>query len=284
MTELLVTTNWLHQHLDDPNIRIVDIRGHVLPASEPKPHYFAHRDDYLVSHIPNAVFVDWVYDITDPDSPNAGHIAQPSAFAHLMGQLGIDEHTHVVAYDDFGGIFAARLWWGLNYYGHEKVSVLDGGWTKWLAEKRPVTADPPIVTPKRFHAKPNAAWRLTIEQVHEGIQNANLILVDVRTPDEYNGKTSRAKRFGHIPTALNLPRGDLIAPDNTMLPVEALRLKLAHIGITNDDQPVGIYCNAGVSASYGLLAMRVAGFKGGAVFDGSWKEWANDEDKPIVGT
>lgn len=282
MTDLLVTTKWLNQHLDDPAIRIVDIRGRVLPANEPKPHYFAHKDDYLVNHIPNAVFVDWVHDITDPNSPNAGHIAKPEPFAQLMGNLGIDEHTHVVAYDDFGGIFAARLWWALHYYGHEKVSVLDGGWTKWVSEKRPTTADIPTFAPQFFLAKPNPDLRLTMEQVQDGITADNVILVDVRTPDEYHGRASRAKRFGHIPTASNLPRNNLISAENTMLPVDELRLRFAQIGIIGDGMPVGLYCNGGVSASYGLLAMRVAGFTGGAVFDGSWKEWGNDETKPIA--
>lgn len=282
MTDLLVTTDWLSEHLYEDDIRIVDIRGHVLPASEPKPHYFAHRDEYRRSHIPNAVFVDWVHDITDPDSPNAGHIAKPQPFADLMSRLGIDEHTHVIAYDDFGGIFAARLWWCLNYYGHERVSVLDGGWTKWVIENRPITTDMPIILPKQFIPKPNPAWRLTIDQVQAGIESDNLILVDVRTPDEYHGRASRAKRAGHIPTAINLPRNDLITSESTMLPIDELRLKFAQIGIIGDGVPVGIYCNAGVSASYGLLALRVAGFQGGAVFDGSWKEWGNDNDKPIA--
>jgi len=280
MTDLLITTDWLADHLNDPNIRIVDIRGHVLPANQPRPHYFAHKDDYITRHIPNAVFVDWVLDITDPDSPNAGHIAKPEPFAHLMGSLGIDENTLVVAYDDFGGIFSARLWWALNYYGHERVVVMDGGWHKWIAENRPTTADLPIITPKIFTPKVNPALRLTIDQVQTGIQT-NMPLIDVRTPDEFMGRASRAKRFGHIPTAKNLPRNDLIRADNTMLSVPDLRLKFADMGITTDGDGVAFYCNGGVSASYGLLAMRVAGFNGGAVFDGSWKEWGNDETKPI---
>ncbi|HRF96468.1 MAG TPA: rhodanese-like domain-containing protein, partial [Aggregatilineales bacterium] len=169
----------------------------------------------------------------------------------------------------------------LNYYGHERVVVMDGGWQKWTAENRPITAELPLIAPKLFTPKPNNALRLTIEQVQAGINNGTMPLIDVRTPAEYEGKASRAKRFGHIPTAKNLPRNDLIRADNTMLPVEQLRLKFADMGITADGDGVGIYCNGGVSASYGLLAMRMAGFTGGAVFDGSWKEWGNDVEKPI---
>jgi thiosulfate/3-mercaptopyruvate sulfurtransferase len=137
---LLVTTGWLQDHLTDPNLRIVDIRGHVIPASEPLPHYFNHLDDYNKSHIPGAVFVDWVHEITDPADPRHAQIAPPERFSAAMSRAGIGSATFVVTYDDASGMFAARLWWALNYYGHHNVAVLDGGWNKWIAESRPTTA------------------------------------------------------------------------------------------------------------------------------------------------
>lgn len=278
---LLTTTDWLYDHLQDKNLRIVDIRGRVLLPTEPTPHYYAHRAEYDQSHIPNAVFVDWVHDITNPNSPHGAQIAQPQAFADLMGKLGIDENTLVVAYDDFGGILAARLWWALNYYGHERVMVLDGGWHKWIAENRPITSDAPHMMPTTFIPKPQPILRRTIEQVTEGIKVQDMALVDVRTQAEYQGKASRAKRYGHIPTAVNLPRNDLIRADSTMLPVDELRVKFGRAGISPQAGDVVMYCNGGVSASYGLLAWRVAGYDGGAVYDGSWKEWGNNLDMPI---
>jgi thiosulfate/3-mercaptopyruvate sulfurtransferase len=105
--------------------------------------------------------------------------------------------------------------------------------------------------------------------------------VDVRTPEEFAGKSSRAKRKGHIPGAANLPRTDLVGPDGTMLPAEALRQKFAQAGVDESAPEAIIYCNGGVSASYGLLAMKVAGLPNGTVYDGSWKDWGNDESKPI---
>ncbi|MBC7870012.1 MAG: sulfurtransferase, partial [Chitinophagaceae bacterium] len=139
----IVSTAWLAEHLNDDNLRIIDIRGHVAPPTDPHPHYFAHRADYDQSHLPGAVFVDWVRDITDPASPNGTQIATPEAYAAFMSSLGIGDDTLVVAYDDAGAMFAARMWWTLNYYGHDKVVILDGGWQKWISEDRPVTTEIP---------------------------------------------------------------------------------------------------------------------------------------------
>lgn len=276
----LVTTEWLHNHLDDANIRVIDIRGHVLPASQPPPHYFAHADDYAESHIPGAVFVDWTTDITNPDSPNGTQIATPDAYAALMGRLGVDADTFVVAYDDANGMFAARLWWTLQYYGHERAAVLDGGWTKWLAEDRPVTAAIPQITPTVFQPNPTPALRRTADEVAASL-GGDGVLIDVRSPGEFAGEASRAARAGHIPGALNLPRKTLVGEDGTLGDLDHLRAQFAEAGITADTPDVVVYCNSGVSASYGLLALRLAGVRDVAVYDGSWKEWGNDDARPI---
>ncbi len=281
MTEqLLVTTDWLAEHLDDPQIRIVDIRGHVIPASNPLPHYFNHRADYDQSHIPGALFVDWVHEITDPDDPRHAKIAKPERYTAVMNRLGINADTWVIAYDDAAGMFAARLWWSLNYYGHSRVSVLDGGWTKWTAEGRPVTADVPNAAAGHFVPKPHADLYRTGEQV-EAVLHSDTLLMDVRSPEEFHGDSSRAKRKGHIPGAINLPRTNLVNTDGTMLAPEALRQQFEAVGIDAAAKEVITYCNGGVSASYGLMALRAAGFTNNAVYDGSWKDWGNDETKPI---
>jgi thiosulfate/3-mercaptopyruvate sulfurtransferase len=279
---LLVSTAWLAEHLHDANLRIVDIRGHVLPASHPLPHYFNHRDDYLKAHIPGAVFVDWVHEITDPDDPRHAQIAKPERYGAAMRRLGIARDTFVVAYDDAAGMFAARLWWSLNYYGHSNVAVLDGGWNKWTAEGRPTTADIASIAPSDFIAAPNPDLFRCADDVLAAL-NTDKKLIDVRSPEEFAGKSSRAKRKGHIPGAVNIPRPVLNAPDGTMLPPDQLRLKFAEAGIDTSVPDIVTYCNGGVSGSYGLLALRVAGLDKSAVYDGSWKDWGNDESKPIEG-
>ncbi len=277
---VLVSTDWLATHLNEPSLRIVDIRGHVLPATEPPPHYFNHYDHYLKSHIPCAVFVDWVREITNPDDPLHAQIGSPERFAQAMSRAGIDENTYVIAYDDARGMFAARLWWALNYYGHTKVAVLDGGWEKWTAENRPTSAEIPTFSPTHFKAVANPSLRRTADQVHAALKGEQQ-LVDVRSVEEFNGKASRAKRFGHIPTAKSLPRIELTTPEGVMLPPDALRAKFASIGVTESSTNVVFYCNGGVSASYGMLTLRVADLGHGSLYDGSWKEWGSDESKPI---
>lgn len=276
----LVSTEWLEAHLHDKNLRIIDIRGHVLPASEPPPHYFSHYAEYSESHLPGAVFVDWVTDITNPDSPNKTQIATPEAFANLMGTLGIDENTFVVAYDDANGMFAARMWWALNYYGHSQVAVLDGGWQKWMAEGRPVTREMPIINKATFTPRPDDSIRRTIDEVNANL-NTDVQLLDVRSVGEFNGLASRAQRMGHIPNAINLPRKQLLSESGQMLSLEGLREKFDSIGLNTSGQPIVVYCNGGVSATYGMLALRLLGVDNVALYDGSWKEWGNDDSKPI---
>jgi thiosulfate/3-mercaptopyruvate sulfurtransferase len=277
---LLVSTEWLGVHLNDPSLRVVDIRGHVLPATEPLPHYFNHHHDYVKAHVPGAVFIDWVKEITDPNDPRHAKIALPERFAAVMGRIGVDDSTFVVAYDDADGMFGARLWWSLNYYGHPQVAVLDGGWKKWIAEGHPTVAEVPTIQPTEFIPRPNPNLFRSGDEVLAHL-NTGQQLIDVRTTMEFDGKASRAKRAGHIPTARNLPRTALVSPDGTMPSAATLRQTFAKVGVTSESPDVVFYCNGGVSASYGLLALRAAGFKDGSVYDGSWKDWGNDDSKPI---
>jgi thiosulfate/3-mercaptopyruvate sulfurtransferase len=236
----------------------------------------------MQAHIPGAVFVDWVYEITDPDDPRHAQIAKPERFAAVASRLGIGPDTLVVAYDDADGMFAARMWWSLNYYGHENVAVLDGGWDKWLTEGRPTTADIHRIKPTKFQPRVNPAIYRTGEQILDGLHAQKRLLIDVRTPGEFAGQAARAKRKGHIPGAINIPRATLFSADHMLLPPDELRNLLARHGLTPDNTPeIVTYCNSGVSSSYGMLALRVAGFRHVAVYDGSWKEWGNDDSKPI---
>lgn len=273
----LVSTAWLAEHLYDDDLRIVDIRGHVLPASQPPPHYFSHRDEYDETHIPNAVFIDWTTDIVEPQSPTYD-VASPQRYADLMASLGIGDTHRVVAYDDANGMFAARLWWTMTYYGHDQVAVLDGGWQKWVAEGHPTTCDVPQHPSAVFTARPQAQHRATAAT----ILDTSPPLLDVRSSAEFAGEASRATRKGHIPQAINVPRKQLLTADGTLKPADDLRRLFTDAGLALDNPATVVYCNSGVSASYGLLALRVAGLDGGRVYDGSWKDWGNDDSKPIA--
>lgn len=278
----LVSPAWLNAHLKDANLRLIDIRGRVLPATEPPPHYFTHREEYDASHIPGAVFVDWQTDITDPDSPTGKALAGPEAFAALMSRLGISNDSFVVAYDDANGMFAARVWWALQYYGHRDVAVLDGGWPRWVQAGYPTTDTVPEVRPAAFTPYPDSALRATTDTVREALKDSDVRLVDARSPAEYKGDASRAKRSGHIPGALNVPRKSLLSTDGSLMEPDALLERFAAAGLDADgDERIITYCNAGVSSSFMLLALQVAGYQNVAVYDGSWKEWGGDDSLPI---
>lgn len=272
----LVTTDWLAEHLEDSNLKIVDIRGKVLHAHEAPPHYFSHRAHYEESHLPNAVFVDWTTDIVEPNSATFD-IANPERYAQLMSDLGIGDDSFVVVYDDAEGMFAARFWWTMFYYRHENVAVLDGGWQKWLKEEHPITAEMPQIKKATFTPNANPALRATVAD----IEQARILLVDTRSVAEFKGESSRAARKGHIPNAINMPRSSFVSSEGTMKSSEELRKMFASAGIKEKNSPITIYCNSGVSASYGLLALHVAGIKNGRVYDSSWMEWGNDDSKPI---
>jgi len=279
MKSPLVTTAWLEQRLHDPHIRIVELRGMVLPPTEPPPHYFTDRDGYQEGHIPNAVFVDWQVDIVEPGSPS-NDVASPDRFAALMGELGISNDTRVVIYDNAASMFACRLRWCLCYYGHEDVFILDGGWDKWRAENRPVSTVTPGLGKAVFIPRVNLGMKATEADILAGLDANAMQLIDVRSPAEFAGTASRAQHGGHIPSAISLPRKKLVADDLTVLPPEALRACFAENGVALDADDTVIYCNSGVSASFGMLALEVAGARNLRLYDGSWKEWGNNPMTP----
>ncbi|MCY4463924.1 MAG: sulfurtransferase [Chloroflexi bacterium] len=279
MTTPLVGTDWLHEHLDDADLRIVEIRGTVLPPTQPPPHYLSDRAGYEAAHIPGAVYVDWHVDIVEPGSPSYD-IASPARFTTLMQSLGISSNTRVVVADDAASVFATRLRWALRYYGHEAVQILDGGWTKWQTEGRPTNDEIPQYPRGDFQARPVPSLKATAEDILQKIETGGMQLIDVRSPAEFNGSESRAKHGGHIPTAINLPRSTMVAEDLTLKSADELRRLFTDLNIDLEAADTVLYCNSGVSATYGMLAMEVAGAKNLRNYDGSWKEWGADDSTP----
>src|SRR5215207_5633662 len=205
----LVGTDWLKEHLNDPDLRVVDIRGYVKKADlgdgRQRAEYLAAANEYDEAHIPGAVFVDWTSDITDPDDPVSVQIAPPERFAEVMSALGIGDDTHVVVYDHAGGQFATRLWWALTYYGHDRVSVLDGGWNKWTAEGRPTTSEVPKPQPAAFTPKPRSGWRTDAEGVLAASEGGRAFVLDARDEGQYTGAIARGEgRAGRVPGAKHL--------------------------------------------------------------------------------
>ena len=278
---LLAETHWLAEHLSDRDLCCVDIRGSIKPPTTPKPHYSAKRQAYLEAHIPGAVFVDWTDDIVEPDAPVHMTLAGPERFKRLMERLGMGDATDVVVYDDSGGL-APRLWWALNYYGHHRVRVLDGGWNKWVAEGHPVTAALPDRPAAVFTPRVQSEWRADAEAVKAAIRDARSILVDCRSPEEWRGDIGRGEQKGRIPASTNVPSASALEGEwRTWRHPEDIRRLYASAGVT-PDRPIITYCNAGVSASVGLFALKLAGFERVSNYAGSWYEWESDPANPIA--
>jgi thiosulfate/3-mercaptopyruvate sulfurtransferase len=279
-----VETEWLAERLGEPQLRIVDIRGLVLPPSAPKPHYHPRHADYAAAHVPGAVYVDWTKDIIDADDPVPSQVAPAAQIAALMGGLGIGDAHAVVIYDDWYSMFAGRLLWVLRYYGFENARILHGGMVKWLAEGRPVSADVPTYAPAVFTPRAQPQLRRTADQVLASLDNAWLI--DARSEKEYRGLESRVQRAGHIPGAQNVFYQALVSgPNHTYLPVDQLQERFRAAGIdptAAGEHDVVAYCNGGVSATPAALAFELAsGGRRVAIYDGSWNEWGADESKPL---
>ena len=281
----LAQTGWLVNHLGDPDLRLVDIRGYVkkrdLGDGRQEAEYLAAREEYDEAHIPGAVYVDWTRDITDPEDPVTAQIAPPDLFAELMGALGIGDETHVVAYDHAGGQFATRLWWALTYYGHDRVSVLDGGWRKWTAEDRPTTVEVPAPEPTAFIPRPRSELRADARQVLAASESGVFVL-DARDRGQYTGAIARGEgKPGHVPGATHLHADSLLREGGTFLSKEELSRKLHEAGTPEDRQePIIAYCNGGVAATVPLFALHRLGYDNFANYDGSWNEWGTREDLP----
>jgi len=280
----LVTPRWLQANLQNPNLRVVDMRGYVVtkllePGVE-EASYRGARQEYLAGHIPGAVYVDWTRDIVDPNDPVPAQVAPAERFAEAMGGRGIGDATHVVAVDHQGGQFATRLWWALRYYGHDAVSVLDGGWHRWLEQGGPIEVGEVAVAPEVFHARPRPAWRATADEVLAGLGRPDLQLLDARDPGQYSGARRRGPRGGHIPGAVNVPRELFFNAEGGFLPLEEIRNRVEAQGV-RPDRPVVAYCNGGVAATVVLFNLHRLGYTALSNYDGSWNEWGPRLDLPL---
>lgn len=285
--ELLAETAWLQAHLDDPSIRIVDMRGYVrLKTGETgaqESSYEGAPDEYAQGHIPGAIYLDWTRDIIDPSDPVPVQVAKAGQIKAKFEQAGIGDAHTVVIYDNHPAFqFATRLAWVLGYYGHDNIKVLNGGLAKWQAEGRPLNQETPHYPPAVFTPRLRPEWRITAEELNKKLGQSDFNLVDARDEGQYQGTIRRGDRGGRIPGALHLPRESLIDPATGLFrPAEDLSKLVSEAGVSDPQKPVVAYCNGGVAATSVLFALRLLGFNRLTNYDGSWNEWSNRHDLPV---
>lgn len=271
--EVLVETDWLAQHLEDPGLRIVE--------SNEDP------DLYAQGHIPGAVHIRWKTDLQDPvrrDWISREQLEQ------LLGSRGIgNEHT-VVLYGDKNNWFATYTFWLLSYYGVENLKILNGGRQKWVAEGRPLTAEVPSHPPATFRARdPDPALRAFRDEILQRLGDPKLSLVDVRSPQEYSGELlappaypqEGAQRPGHIPGARNITWTLNVREDGTFKPMEELRRLYEAEGVTPDKEVIA-YCRIGERSSLTWFTLKyLLGYPKVKNYDGSWTEWGSLVGVPV---
>lgn len=264
----LADTKGLEASLSKADIRIVDVRDKIT--------------DYWESHIPGAVYLN-IESIRWSDQGVPGKLISPEGLAILLGNMGIDNNTLVVAYSTDSDFKPTYLLWALDYIGHKNFMVLDGGFKKWKAEGRPVTQDYPKIAPKKYNLPKNLnnGIRATLEQVKENVKSGKALLLDVRSVDLYTGEKGVWKRKGHIKGAISRFWGEDIEESGVWKSKEELKKAYEALGATPDKNIIAS-CGQGLMSAHTYFTLKyILGYQNVSNYDGGFNEWSNIDDLPI---
>jgi thiosulfate/3-mercaptopyruvate sulfurtransferase len=267
----LVATGELARH---PEWRVFDCRHDLVKHD-------LGEQQYRASHIPGAAFAHLDRDLSAQKSGKNGRhpLPDPIVFIAWLGKQGLKPTDQVVAYDGGPGAMAARLWWMLRWVGHDAVTVLDGGFAKWVKEERPVTAEVPAYPATAYPGKVRAELAVDVTYVQERL--GELALVDARSPARWRGESEPIDPVaGRIPGSLNRFSNDNLTAEGTFKRPEVLKHEFLTVLGTRKLSAVVHSCGSGVAACHNLLAMEIAGLQGGKLYAGSWSEWIADSARP----
>ncbi len=271
--EVLVTTEWVAQHKNDPNVRLLEVD--------------VDTSAYEQGHIPGAIGWNWQQDL---QRQPVRDIPTKEEWEQLLSRSGISNDTTVILYGDNNNWFAAFAYWVFKLYGHNDVRLMDGGRKKWVDEGRELATEIPSYQPATYQAsEPDLKLRALRDQVQQALDKTDHELVDVRSPGEYSGELlappnlpqEGAQRGGHIPGAQNIPWGTAVADDGTFKPAEQLRQIYGGKGITPDKHVIA-YCRIGERSAHTWFVLReLLGYQDVRNYDGSWTEWGSLVGAPI---
>lgn len=274
----LITAAELAERIDTPDWVVFDCRFDLADAA------FGRRA-YGVGHLPGAFYLDVEDDLSGQKTGlNGRHpLPDPARLAATLARCGVRNTTQVVAYDDAGGMSAARLWWLLRWLGHHRVAVLDGGFQAWLTAAQPLSTDTPGLNGEHdFHFALGPA-RVTSDYVLAHLGHPDMTVIDARSPDRFRGENELLDPVaGHIPGALNRFYRDNMDESGQFKPAPELRADFQALLDGRDARDVVHNCGSGVSACVNVLAMEVAGLSGSRLYAGSWSEWCADPSRPVA--
>ncbi|MBD1846660.1 sulfurtransferase [Cyanobacteria bacterium FACHB-63] len=265
MPDVTIAANWLSQHLDDPDIAIVDCRFVLMQPD-------LGRQQYEAGHIPGAHYFDLNQDLSSPIQRHGGRHPLPDVdqFSAKLSAIGITPSTLVIAYDDSRFGIAARFWWLLRYLGHDRVVVLDGGFSNWKKSGYPLTTIEPAAKSGQFTPQIRIDWIVDIEEVKVKKDLPNVALIDSREPERYRGEREPIDPIaGHIPGAVNYP-WQSVTDDHGFLKIPGD----CWSAVESKDE-ILVYCGSGVTACVNLLALTAAGCDRAKLYPGSWSDWCS---------
>jgi thiosulfate/3-mercaptopyruvate sulfurtransferase len=272
----LVSTQWLADHLNSPDIVVVDASFYLATMKRDA------RAEYLAAHIPGAVFFN-IDEISDHTSDLPHMLPRPEAFSSAMRALGIGDGETIVIYDGLGLYSAARVWWTFRIFGVREAFILDGGFPKWKAEGRPIESGEVKRLPRHFTARLDHGAVAGLSEVQAALASGNAQVVDARSAERFHGQAPEPRaglRSGHMPGALNLPFANLIE-NGRLVSRERIAAAFGAAGV-DLDKPVITTCGSGVTAAILTFALDALGRNPGSLYDGSWSEWGARADLPVA--